>query len=171
MIRYFHPRSVRSRILRRCSPRSRSLSRRSPRCGEEGSLLIETALGLLVVIPLVFWMIELCMFTYTMSVLGDAARQGVRYAIMHGTDSSNCSGPSSGCGDSSGANVTAWVKAYAASSFHDLSDMNVQVSYPDGSSAPPSRVQVSIQYLYVPYLKLPGIERTMNLTAEGRIVY
>lgn len=138
---------------------------------EEGSLLIETAISLLVVFPMVFWMFELCMLTYTYSVLGDAARQGVRYAIIHGTDSSLCSGPSTGCGDSSGANVASDVKSFAASSFHDLSAMKVAVNYPDGSSSPPARVAVSIQYTYVPYINLPGIVQTMNLSAEGRIVY
>ncbi len=139
--------------------------------GESGSLMVETAVALSVAVPIVMWMFELCMLTYTYSVLGDAARQGVRYAIVHGTDSSVCSGPSSGCGDSAGANVVSQVKDYAASSFHDLSGMTVTVTYPDASSSPPSRVAVSIQYTYVPYIKLPGIDQTVNLNAEGRIVY
>lgn len=138
---------------------------------EEGSLMVETSVALLVAVPLVFWMFELCMLTYTYSVLGDAARQGVRYAIVHGTDSSTCSGPSSGCSDSTGANVISQVKSAAAYSFHDTSQMTVTVSYPDSSSAPPSRVNVSIQYTYVPYIKLPGITQTVDLNAEGRIVY
>ncbi len=138
---------------------------------EDGSLLIEMAVALLVAIPLVFWMFELCMLTYTYSVLGDAARQGVRYAVVHGSDSGSCSGPTSGCGDSSGANVIAQVKSYAKLSFHDVSAMTVQVNYPDGSSSPPARVGVTIQYTYVPYIHLPGVADTVNLSAQGRIVY
>jgi Flp pilus assembly protein TadG len=138
---------------------------------EEGSLLVETALSLLIVIPMVFWMFEMCMLTYTYSVLGDAARQGVRYAIVHGTDSGNCSGPSSGCADSSAANVKSVVTTAAASSFHDLSKMAVQVSYPDLASNPPSRVNVTINYTYVPYIKLPGIANSVQLSAQGRIIY
>lgn len=138
---------------------------------EEGSLVVETALSLLLVIPMVFWLFEMCMLTYTYSVLGDAARQGVRYAIVHGTNSSNCSGPSSGCADASGANVTAVVQSAAAYSFHDLSQMTVQVTYPDGSSAPPSRVNVTIDYSYVPYLQLPGIVHSVQFSAQGRILY
>lgn len=133
--------------------------------------MIETAVTLLIVIPLVFWMFELCMLTYTYSVLGDAARQGVRYAVVHGSDSSICSGPSVGCSDSSGANVISQVKTAAVYSFHDISNIEVTVSYPDGSSTPPSRVNVAVQYTYVPYIKLPGITQTVNLNAEGRIVY
>lgn len=150
-------------------PDPRSAARSAP--AEDGSLMIETAFSLLVIFPIMFWMFELCMLVYTYSVLGDAVRQGVRYAIIHGTDSSLCSGPSAGCGDSSGANVVSQVKTFAAYSLHDLSAMTVNVTYPDGSSSPPSRVAVSIGYTYVPYINLPGISRTMNLSAEGRIVY
>jgi hypothetical protein len=138
---------------------------------EAGSLVVETALSLLLVLPMVFWLFEMCMLTYTYSVLGDAARQGIRYAIVHGTDTTLCSGPSSGCGDSSGANVTTVVQHAAAYSFHDLTKMKVQVTYPDLSSAPPSRVDVTINYTYVPYIKLPGIAQSVRLSAQGRIIY
>ncbi len=138
---------------------------------ESGSLVVETALSLLLILPVVFWLFEMCMVTYTYSVLGDAARQGVRYAIVHGTDTTNCSGPSTGCADSSAANVISVVDSSAASSFHDLSHMNVQVTYPDLSSAPPSRVNVTINYTYVPYISLPGIVQSVRLSAQGRIVY
>lgn len=138
---------------------------------EEGSLVVETALSLLLVIPIVLWLFEMCMLTYTYSVLGDAARQGVRYAIVHGTDSGNCSGPSSGCADASSANVISVVQSAAAYSFHNLSEMTVQVTYPDLSSAPPSRVNVTINYTYVPYIKLPGIADSIQLSAQGRILY
>ena len=134
-------------------------------------MLLETALCLLAIVPAVLWMLELSMLIYTWNILSNAARQGVRYAEIHGTDSSLCSGPSSGCADSSAANVSAQVQQYAAMSYHDLSQMNISVAYPDGSSAPPSRVMVSLQYTYVPYLKLPGITRSLNVTAEGRIVF
>lgn len=138
---------------------------------EDGSLMVETALALLVALPLVFWLFEICMLTYTCSVLGDAARQGVRYAIVHGTDNSNCSGPSSGCADLSGANVISVVNNSAAYSFHDLSNMTVQVGYPDGISSPPARVNVTISYMYVPYIQLPGIQNSIQMTAQGRIIY
>jgi hypothetical protein len=111
------------------------------------------------------------MLTYTYSVLGDAARQGVRYAIVHGTDSGNCSGPSNGCADSAAANVKTVVTTAAALSFHDLTQMTVQVSYPDLASNPPSRVNVTINYTYVPYIKLPGIANSVQLSAQGRIIY
>lgn len=121
---------------------------------------------------LTFLIFEFCMTIYTYSVLGNAAREGVRYAIVHGTDSSTCSGPSSGCGDSTGSNIKTVVTGYAAVSFHDISKMTVTPSWPDGASTPTSRVKVTINYPYVAYLSLPGfVSPTMQVTAEGRIVF
>ncbi len=74
--------------------------------GDEGSMLIEFSLSVWVLFLMTFLIFEFCMAIYTYSVLSNAAREGVRYAIVHGTDNSSCSGPSSGCGDSTGSNVT-----------------------------------------------------------------
>ena len=139
---------------------------------EGGSMLIEFSLSVWMLLLVTFLIFEFCMAVYTYSVLGDAAREGVRYAIAHGTDSSLCSGPSSGCGDSSGANIISVVQGYAAVSFHNTAGMTVTPSWPDGTSTPSSRVIVTIHYPYVSYLSLPGFSSpTMQITAEGRIVF
>lgn len=151
--------------------RTARVKRSHPTASEDGSILIESALALTVILPLVFWLFELCMLTYTCSVLGNAARDGVRYAIDHGSGSADCSGPSQGCSDGSAANVVSVVKQSAAYCFHDLSGMKVQVSYPDASSAPPSRVVVAIEYTYVPYIQLPGIAQNIQVQSQGRIFY
>jgi Flp pilus assembly protein TadG len=139
---------------------------------DEGSMLIEFSLSVWTLFLMTFLIFEFCMAIYTYSVLGNAAREGVRYAIVHGTDSGSCSGPSSGCGDSAGSNVTAVVNSYASISFHDTSGMTVTPSWPDGTSTPSSRVLVTISYPYVAYLTLPGFNSPqMQITAEGRIVF
>lgn len=141
-------------------------------CEDTGSMLLEFSLSVWTLFLVTFLIFEFCMMVYTYSVLGNAAREGVRYAIVHGTDSSSCSGPSTGCGDSMGNNITSVVNGYAALCFHDISGMNVTPSWPDGSSTPSSRVVVTISYPYVQYLVLPGFNApTMQVTAEGRIVY
>lgn len=137
-----------------------------------GSVLIEFALSVWTLLLLTFLIFEFCMTVYTYSVLSNAAREGVRYAIVHGTDSASCSGPSAGCGDSSGGNIKTVVTGFAGVSFHDLTGMTVTPSWPDSASTPASRVKVTINYPYVAYLTLPGFTApTMQITAEGRIVY
>ena len=139
--------------------------------GEGGSMLLEFCLSIWTLLLLTFLIFEFCMTVYTYSVLGDAAREGIRYAVVHGTDNGACSGPSSGC-DSTGSSVTAVVNSYAAVSFHDISGMTVTPTWPDGTATPSSRVIVTIRYPYIPYLQIPGFDPpTMNMTAEGRIVF
>lgn len=145
------------------------------RCGlyaeENGSTLIEVALSVLIIATLALGIFEVSSMLYTYNVLGDAAREGLRYAVVHGTDSGLCSGPSSGCGDTSGANIVTVVHNYAVVSFHDVRTMNVTPSWPDGTSTPGSRVKVQITYTYHPYVHFPGLSPQMNLSAEGRIAF
>jgi Flp pilus assembly protein TadG len=139
---------------------------------ECGSMLIEFALSVWTLFLLTFLIFEFCMTVYTYSVLTNAAREGVRYAIVHGSDSASCSGPGSGCTDASGSNVSAVVKSYATVTFHDMSGMTVTPAWPDGTATPSSRVVVNISYPYVAYLTLPGFSPpSMRVTAEGRIVF
>ncbi len=134
--------------------------------------LLETALSLWVTIAVVFWLFEFCMFTYTCNVLNSAAQQGVRYAIVHGTDSSVCSGPDSACTDNSPyANVKAVVAAAAAASLHNTSAMTVTVSYANGTAAPGNPVAVTLVYTYIPFVKLGGFANAVTLSSRGNIIF
>jgi Flp pilus assembly protein TadG len=139
---------------------------------ERGSMLLEFSLSVWMVFLVIFLIFEFCMSVYTYSVLSNAAREGIRYAVVHGTDRSSCSGPSSGCGDTGGSKVTAVVRDYASLSFHDISGMTVSPTWPDGTSTPTSRVKIVVSYPYIPYLQVPGFDSpTIHVTAEGRIVF
>jgi Flp pilus assembly protein TadG len=139
---------------------------------QDGQATLEMLISLMVVFSLVFWLFELCMFTYTCSVLNDAVQQGVRYATMHGTHSSICSGPDTACTDHSPyTNVQAVVTAAASAALHDMSAMTVTVSYANSTAASGNPVTVRAAYTYVPYLNLPGLANTLTFTAQGEILY
>lgn len=139
---------------------------------DSGAMLLEFSMSIWASFLVTFLIFEFCMVVYTYSVLSNAAREGVRYAIVHGVDSSACSGPGSGCSDPTGANVTASVKSFANVCFHDISGITVTPSWPDGTATPSNRVMVTISYPYVAYLTLPGFNPpTMQVTAEGRVVF
>lgn len=157
-------------MRRRARSRAGAAVRRMLR-QEDGSVLVETLLSTMLVMTLVLAIIECSMMAYTYSVYQDAAEQGVRYATVHGTDSTSCSGPSVGCADSTGANVSSAVTSFAQSYVAYIKGMTILVTYPDSSSAPPSRVEVSITYTYKPLFGLPGFSRSFNVSSEGRIVY
>jgi Flp pilus assembly protein TadG len=131
--------------------------KRSLRQEERGQAQVEMALSLMTILVVLFMTIELSSAIYTYVVLSDAANEGLRYAIVNSSDSG-------------GAATRAKVVTYAANSLHDMSDMTVNVNYPDGQLVP-GRVQISVSYPYLPYLGFMGSPPTMHAYAEGRLVY
>ncbi len=123
---------------------------------QRGQALVETALMMWVIITVVFFIFELGWLMYTYSALADAANEGVRYAIVH-----------SG-GDPAG--TQAKVQTFAGASMHNVNALSTSVTFPDGSSAPPNRVRVSVTYTYIPSLPQFITAPTMHSFAEGRMV-
>jgi len=126
---------------------------------------LETALMIIVIFMVVFFVFELGWLMYTYSVLADAANEGVRYAIVH-----------SG-GDPSG--TQAKVKTFAGASMHNVSAITTSVTFgspggsscsPSGSPAPPNLVCVTVTYIYIPFLPKFITAPTMHAYAEGRMV-
>lgn len=133
-------------------------------------------------------MIELIMLIYAYSVLADAAKEGVRYAIVHGNTGGIPSGPTCPCSDIDGPPAPSGtvpgygsgfgvVRTYAQYSLHDVtsSQMTVTVTYPDTANAPankpPNRVRVEVSYPYDAFFGLGWPSLTLNAAAEGRITY
>jgi Flp pilus assembly protein TadG len=158
------------------SPKNSAFSQKSSAVLRElvvdecAAIMIETTLSFMILMTLVLGIIECSMMAYTYSVMEDAAREGVRYASIHGTDSSSCEGPSSGC-DAAAANVITDVKNYASTFTSGLNGMTVTVTYPDGVSTGASRVSVSISNTYQPIFRIPEIARPMQVSSTGRILY
>jgi Flp pilus assembly protein TadG len=139
--------------------------------GDEcGAIMVETTLGFMILMTMVLGILECSMMAYTYSVMEDSAREGVRYASVHGTDSSTCQGPSTGC-DSTAASTVADVKAYAGTFTSGLSTMTVTVTYPDGLSTATSRVKVALSVTYQPIFHIPETAHLMQVSSTGRILY
>lgn len=137
---------------------------------ESGAIMIETVLCFMVMITMVLGIIECSIMAYTYSVMEDAAREGVRYATVHGINSPSCNGPSSGC-DATAANVVSDVRAYAGAFTGSLAGMNVAVNYLDGASTATSRVRVTVSGTYQPVFHFPETARVFSVSSEGRILY
>jgi TadE-like protein len=146
---------------------------------------VEFALVIVFLMILILGMIELILLMHTYNVLADAAKEGVRYAVVHGSRNSIPSGPTCPCLDIAGpaaplGTVPGYgsgygvVKTYAQYSIHDISDLTVTVNYPDTANAPankaPNRVQVTVAYPYRPLFNLGWPTVTVNAAAEGRIM-
>lgn len=149
---------------------------------------------------LVFWVISLMMilemivYMHTFNVLADSAKEGVRYAIVHGANNPQgiassttsgafaCSaascpdllGPAAPAGTTPGYNSTyGVVKSFAQFSLHDVSAMTVTATYPDGTfksaNQTPGRVQIVVSYTYQPFF-FSFLTIPVYAAAEGRIM-
>lgn len=140
-------------------------------------------------------MIQMMTLMYGYNTVADAAKMGVRYAIVHGTGvgKSNCSGPgtatgvtpSVACTDSAGANVVATVIGststciptcgFARLSFQNVTTSDVTVDYTTnnpkgGCSAAGCYVKVTVSHTYTPLFNLSWPSLTLNAAADGRIM-
>jgi Flp pilus assembly protein TadG len=139
-----------------------------------GQAQVEFILSILFALVVVVSIVEMILLMYTYTVLADAAKEGVRYAIVHGCSlaAANCSGTCTpACTDTTGANVTTYARNYLGASLHDPTAMTVNVSYPDSSSLPANRVRVTVSYPYQPFFGLSWPTVTVHAAAEGRIFF
>ena len=139
-----------------------------------GQAQIEFVLSILFALVVFVSIVEMILLMYTYTVLADAAKEGVRYAIVHGCSlaAPNCSGSCTpACADTTGANVTVYARNYLGASLHDPAAMTVNVSYPDSSSLPTNRVRVTVSYPYQPFFGLSWPTVTVRAAAEGRIFF
>jgi Flp pilus assembly protein TadG len=144
----------------------RSFTRRK-RGPQRGAVMVEFALSILFTVLLIFMVFEMVSLVYTYAVLSDAAKEGVRYAIVRGSDVA----AAEQCSPTSTTGLINAVTDYAKMSLHDVSAITVTPTYPDGDNAATDRVKVTVSYTYVPYISLPFTAPTITTTAEGRITY
>jgi Flp pilus assembly protein TadG len=137
---------------------------------ERGQAMLEFIVSAFVLFMVIFWVIQLIILLYTYNVMSQAAKEGVRYAVVHGSglDIANASGPSTPANsDPSGDNIKNRVKNYAGF----LSSSNITVNYLDGNNDAPSRVQVLVSYQMSSFVFGWVTAPTLTAAAQGRIFY
>jgi Flp pilus assembly protein TadG len=157
---------------------------------ERGQTTIEFALVVIFLFVLVLSIVEMTFFVSTYNVLADSAKEGVRYAIVHGKNNSQPSGPTCPCADIDGppappGTIPGYgsgygvVKTFAQYSLHDVTGtkLTVTVTYGPADTVAvtplnktPNRVQVVVAYPYKPFFGLGWPTVTVNAAAEGRIM-
>jgi hypothetical protein len=150
-----------------------------------GQAQVEFALTIVFTFILILSVLELISLIHTYNVLADAAKEGLRYAVVHGTNNSVPSGPTCPCADIDGPAAPPGttpgygggygvVKTYAQYSLHDMTGITVTVTYLDTGNPPanqtPNRVHVVVAYPFRPFFSLGWPTVTVNAAAEGRIM-
>jgi Flp pilus assembly protein TadG len=151
----------------------------------KGSTMIEFAIVLLPLLALIFGSIEMDRMLLAYNALDNAARAGVRYAIVHGNYYS---------GTPSVNNVGKVVRVFANMGIIDSSSMTItescaaitssensaiHVCYGDPTTATPqhdghaigSTVSVMVAHAYTPFTTFFPFHLTLGSTAQGTIAY
>lgn len=111
---------------------------------DAGQAMVEFALVIVFIFLLFVGILQMILLMHAYNTLADAAKEGVRYAIVHGTGTgkASCSGPgtvpsvnpSVACTDSKGTNVVNDVANFAGMSFQNIVTTNYQCATPSGDS-------------------------------------
>ena len=139
------------------SPRHRS--RRWPRHRSRGQALVEFSLVAPIFFLVLFGIIDIGRYVYYVQILNNAAREGARYAIVHGTNSLAPTGPPE---DPSGGAVVDVVRTYAVGVIGraDASVLAITATWDPDNNHRGSKVTVDVTYAYhslIPIVPLPAI--------------
>src|SRR5262249_35695257 len=116
----------------------RPRTNRLRRAGEAGQAMVEFALVIFFIFVLFVSILQMILLMHAYNTVADAAKEGVRYAIVHGTGNSSCSGPgnpttspATTCTDGTAPypNVQNAVVDFAAVSFQKIGTGDVKVNY------------------------------------------
>lgn len=162
---------------------------------DNGQALVEFTLTILFIFLVFVGLLEMIFLMYAYNTLADSAKEGIRYAIVHGTGNTNCSGPGTSgppavaCSDTTGANVKSAVIDGRLSngtltntppagvlSMQNIVPSNVTVDYNPNSAngaacnVPGCLVRVTVSKAYRPFFGLGWPSVTLYAAADGRIM-
>jgi hypothetical protein len=165
---------------------------------EAGQAMVEFALVVLFIFIVFISILQMILLMYAYNTLADAAKEGVRYAVVHGTGlgTSNCSGPGNpptapACADPTGTNVANWAGNFAGLSIqpvvstnngcttssapginvcYDPNGANTNSSFGQPCSAPGCMVRVTVSHTYAPLFGLSWPTITLNAAADGYVM-
>ncbi len=149
------------------------MRKRATREPEMGQTAVEFALTVPVIILVIFGIFDFGRAVWYYNTLSEAAREGTRYAMVHGATSSSPVGPgaSSYTAPNRDTIVEGVVERYAFGM--DVSQVTVLSTWPDGGNKSGQRVNVEVQYTYAPLtgVILGGISIPLRSVAVASIVY
>ena len=108
---------------------------------DAGQALVEFSLTIVIFMILVLGVFDVGRVVWNYNTLASAAREGTRYAIVHGSASSAPSGPAA-----NDASVQAAVAKYASGL--NSGNLTTTSTWLDGSNAPGTRVKVTATYRF-----------------------
>lgn len=122
---------------------------------ERGTAMVEFAIVAgLIFIPMVFGIIEFGRLIWAKNMVTAAAREGVRYAIVHGSSSGS---------EADSAAVATYVIGRT-----QLSPITVRPSWTGSKDPGRDTATVAVSYTYVPIVKIPGLLTNKTVTGTSK---
>jgi Flp pilus assembly protein TadG len=136
---------------------------------EQGGTLVEFSMVAFLFVVVLLGVVEMARMVLVYTALNDAARAGVRYAIVHGSDSSASVAACSPCTDA----LATTVQNFASTGLVRGSNVTTVLTLPDSATKPGSRVDVKVSYRYDPLVSWfsSKLNVSMGATSEGVIVF
>ena len=140
--------------------------------GRSGQTLVEFSLvAFLTGITLLF-VVEMGRMLLVYAAIANAAREGVRYAIVHGSSRTTGSAQNNASGPSSNpAQVVTVVDNFAGVAPLTTSRLVISVTYPGASNAPGQAVNVSVVYPYDPFVTYFPSTLRLGSSSRGIILF
>jgi Flp pilus assembly protein TadG len=150
--------------------------RRATERARRGGTTVEGAIVLMVFLTLVLGMIDLAMYLLRANIIAEAARQGARQAIVHGSLAPPRLaqwGPATVTATASQGGVPLADAVRPLLVGFDLTKTQVQAEWPDGDSDPNSRVRVTVTTPYRPIMTFifGGSTYTLRASSTMRIAH
>ena len=135
------------------------------RTTQSGQSTLEFALTLPILLLAIAGLFDFTRAIYNYNTLAEIAREGTRYAMVHGSDSTSPVGPGQD------AALIDHVKSFATAM--DPSRITVSPTWPSGNNKPGSSVRVEVSYSFTPltWVIVNGSPMTMSSLSEAIIVY
>lgn len=134
--------------------------------GDGAQSLVEFALVLPVFLLLVTGLFDVARAVWQENSLAYAAREGTRYAIVHGSAGSPVVGPCSSCLNPATANLGNIVNVVTSSAI-GVYNIDVTIDYPDGDNQRNHRVTVDATAPFVPLPSQYLLGAAFQVTLRG----
>lgn len=137
-----------------------------------GHSLVEFSLTAFLTAVTMLFVLEIGRMVLVYTAIADAAREGVRYAIVHGSSRTAGSGQTNASGPSSNpAQVISVIDSFAGTGPLTISKLVINVTYPGSSNAPGQKVNVSVVYPYDPLVTYFPATLRLGSASQGVILY
>jgi len=134
--------------------------------GERAQSLVEFALTLPIFLLLVTGIFDVARAVWQENTLAYAAREGTRYAIVHGAAGSPIVGPCSSCLNPVANNLGNVVSAVTSSAV-GVYNIDVTIDYPDGGNQRNEHVSVDASAPFVPLPSQYLLGAAFQITLRG----